>query len=142
MKLQTGFSLIEVMVAVAIVAILAAVAVPSYTDFVLRGNIPEATAGLASQRVQMEQFFQDNRTYAGGPGCAADIAGKYFDFKANGSCAATAYTITAAGKSKMAGFNYTINESNAKTSPFSGAPSGWSAHSPDNCWVTAKGGAC
>ena len=63
---QLGFTLIEVMIVVAIVAILSMVAYPAYTDYVIRGNIPVATAGLATKQVQMEQFFQDRRTYVGG----------------------------------------------------------------------------
>lgn len=57
-----GFTLIEVMIAVAVVAILAAPALPSYRDYVTRGNIPEATSRLLTKQVQMEQWFQDNRT--------------------------------------------------------------------------------
>lgn len=138
MKLQKGFSLIEVMIAVAIVAILAAVAVPSYTDYVTRGKIPEATSGLAAKRVQAEQFFQDNRTYAGAPACANDTATSPNNFDFAGICAATTFTITATGKGGMSGLNYTINETNAKTSVFT--KPGWTGST--TCWVTAKGGMC
>ena len=138
MKLPKGFSLIEVMITVAIVAILAAVAVPSYTDYVTRGKIPDATAGLATKRVQAEQFFQDNRTYVAAPACASDTtSSKYFTFL--GACTATAFTITATGKSSMAGFAYTINETDTKTSTIT--KTGWTGSST-SCWITAKGGTC
>ena len=58
-----GFTLIEVMIVVAIVAILAALAMPLYIDYIRRGRIPEATSNLSSQQVKMEQWFQDNQTY-------------------------------------------------------------------------------
>lgn len=144
MKPQKGFSLIELMIVVAIVAILASVALPAYQDYVTRGKIPDAISNLATKRVRMEQFFQDNHSYvnsnaAGGP-CAADTSSsKYFSF----SCvvAANTYTITAAGGNaatgdqSMANFSYTVNESNSKTSTTQWGNSG-------SCWVTKKGGAC
>ncbi|HEY6513670.1 MAG TPA: type IV pilin protein [Burkholderiaceae bacterium] len=137
---QAGFTLIEVMITVAIVAILSAVALPSYRDYVIRGNIPEATSRLATKQVQMEQFFQDNRTYVGGTGCTADTtSSKYFDFSCSGVTAAT-FTITAAGKGSMAAFSYTINQTGAKTSAIT--HTGWSNPSPNTCWAIKKAGQC
>ncbi len=69
---EIGFTLIEVMIAVVIVAIVSSIAIPNYTAYVMRGNITEATSRLATKQVQMEQFFQDNRTYVAGAGCTAD----------------------------------------------------------------------
>jgi len=136
----TGFTLIEVLITIVIVSILSAVAIPSYREYVIRGNIPEATSRLATKQVQMEQFFQDNRTYVGGTGCTADsTSSKYFDFSCAG-VSATAFTITATGKSSMVGFSYTINQTGAKTT--AGVPSGWSTPSPNSCWATKKGGTC
>ena len=66
-----GFTLIEVMVVVAIVGILAAIALPSYADYVRRSKIIEATAGCPTMRTRMEQYFLDNRTYV--DGCAAAV---------------------------------------------------------------------
>jgi type IV pilus assembly protein PilE len=135
-----GFTLIEVLITIVVVSILSAVAIPSYREYVIRGNIPEATSRLATKQVQMEQFFQDNRTYVGGTGCTADsTSSKYFDFSCSG-VSATGFTITATGKSSMVGFSYTINQTGAKTT--SAVPTGWSAPSPNNCWTVKKAGTC
>jgi type IV pilus assembly protein PilE len=127
---QKGFTLIELMVVVAIIGILASIAMPAYTDYVKKGKAAEATSTLADARVKMEQFFQDNRTYAGGP-CPAN--GKNFDFTCDGD--ATTYTITAAGTGDMADFSFDVNEANTKNSTFDG-------HSGSGCWLTSKTGTC
>ncbi|MFO1228086.1 type IV pilin protein [Roseateles sp.] len=133
-----GFTLIEVMITVAVVAILAAVALPQYRDYVTRGRIPEATSRLATLQVQAEQYFQDNRTYVGAPACATDSAtSKYFTFSCSAS-SATAYTLRAVGKDAMAGFTYTVTQAGAKAT--SAVPSGWTTSA--TCWIIKKGGVC
>lgn len=131
---QNGFTMIELMIVVAIVGILASIAAPAYTNYVKKGKAAEATSTLADARVRMEQYFQDNRTYVGGP-CPA--AGKSFTY----ACvlAASTYTITATGVAAqgMTGFSYGVNQNNAKTSTYDGV-----TPSPNTCWVTSKGGSC
>lgn len=138
MKAQKGFTLVELMVVVAIIGILSAVAMPAYTDYVTRGKIPDATSNLAAKRVQLEQFFQDNRTYEAAPACVNDTTtSQYFDF----SCAvqtAIAYTVQAVGKNTMSGFTYTIDQNNNRAT--TAVPSGWTTNAA--CWVTKKGGSC
>jgi len=136
-----GFTLIELMITVAIISILAAVAVPQYTSYVTRGRIPDATNLLATRAVQAEQYFQDQRTYANtasatNPACVSDTSGKSFNFSCS-SANATGFVIQAVGKGSMAGFTYTINQANVKTST---VPSGWTGSS--NCWVIKKDGSC
>ena len=140
---RTGFTLIEMMITVAIAAILAAVAVPAYSDYVKRSRISQATNNLASMRVKLEQFYQDNRTFVGA--CAAGTVAPLpptDDFTY--SCptlTATTYTIQAAGVTTgtMNGFTYTIDQSNNKAT--TALPSGWGTV-PVGCWVIKKGGAC
>lgn len=143
MSKQRGFTLIEILIVVAVIGILSAIAVPAYTDYVIRGKIPEATSNLATMRVQMEQFFQDNRTYVGGP-CGTTVSTTNFDIAcvaATGGTVATAaaYVIAAKGKGSMAGFTYTVDQNNSRTSAIT--KSGWTATS-GSCWITKKGGEC
>lgn len=134
---QCGFTLIELMVVVAIVAILASVALPSYRDYVTRSKIAEATSGLAAKRVRLEQFYDNNRTYAGAPDCNADTSGKYFTVSCS-TADGDGYTVQAVGRDSMDGFSFTINQANAKATP--SVPSGWTGSA--TCWVLKKDGSC
>jgi type IV pilus assembly protein PilE len=149
---QGGFTLIEVMIVVTIIAILAAVAIPSYSDYVTRGRVVEAIAGLGDARTKMEQYFQDNRSYPTGcvvspavPGATQVQLSQLKNFNlVCGNLGANTYTVTANGVSSMVGFTYTVDQQNVRTSAFSGtgASKGWTAASPNTCWVIRKGGIC
>ena len=137
-QLASGFTLVELMIAVAILSILASIAIPAYTDYVTRSRIIEATSNLATKRIQLEQYFQDNKTYDAAPACDDDTAASdYFNF----TCpvqTATTFTLQAQGKSSMTGFTFTIDQANAKAT--TAVPSGWDTSA--TCWVRSKGGVC
>lgn len=135
-----GFTLIELMITVAIVAILASIALPAYTDYVLRGKIIEATSTLADMRVKLEQFYQDNRTYVGAPACAnaTKPKGQHFDFDCPTQTAST-FKVRAQGRasSGMSGFTYTLTEANVRATD----GTKWSKTSA-TCWIIKKDGSC
>ena len=138
-----GFTLIELMMTVAIAAILAAVALPMYRTYVMRGRIIDGTSKLSEFRVRMEQYFMDNRTYANGGNCGVpnptDTGDAAFTIACSGATA-TAYTAKATGKSSkgMSGFEFQIIQSGAKAT--NTVPSGWTTKA--DCWVTNKQGDC
>ena len=68
-----GFTLIELMVTVAVVAILASIALPSYSAYLQRSRVPAALDGLSSYATRMEQRYQDVGNYATGTACAVAV---------------------------------------------------------------------
>ena len=64
-KRQAGFTLIEIMIAVAIIGILTAVALPSYNGYLMRARLTEAFTGLAGVQPRMEQHWANARSYEG-----------------------------------------------------------------------------
>ena len=136
---QNGFTLIELMVVVAIMGILASIAYPSYTNYVKQGKATEAPANLAVLKNRMEQYYQDNKTYEDTGGLTAPCSPSAGDAKLfTYSCTdqtPTTFTITADAISGngIDNFQYTIDQSNNKTSTYDGG-------STVNCWVTTKSG--
>jgi len=141
-----GFTLLEVMITVAIVGILAAIALPSYTYFITRSRVIEATTALGDMRSQMEKYFMDNRTYLNAGKCAVDtvmtayntVPSNHFQLSCpGGTFTATTYIVQADGIGPMAGFSYTINQLNQKAT----LSTSWGPVS-GNCWVSKKDGTC
>ena len=119
LRKSAGFTLIEIMIVVAIIGILSSIAVPAYRDYVIRARIADATSGLAEARVRMEQFYGDNRTYAaagGGCGAAMPVIDQFTLTCALGA-GGQQYTVTANGNAgaMVAGFGYTVDQANLRT---------------------------
>lgn len=138
-----GFTLIELMVVVAIVGILAAIALPSYKDYVLRSKIADAVGIMEGLRTDMERFYQDHRTYAGDNApCAGTRALDAFDVVCSGTRDSNEFTITATGKNMASGFTYTINQLNERKTTAVPANSNYNTCSAANGWMIRKGQAC
>jgi type IV pilus assembly protein PilE len=139
-----GFTLIEVMITVAVIAILAAVALPNYIEYVTRSKLVEAKTNLADMRTRLEQYFLDNRkypgtcaTYAPGPAPANTIylpaSVKSFAITCP-TLTDTTYTVQAVGL----GFTFNVDQTNARKT--TSVPSGWTTSTV--CWVSRKNGDC
>ena len=129
-----GFTLIELVVAMAIVGILAAIAIPAYQDSVRKSRRKAAAACLVEQAVWMERYYTTNLRYTGaalpGGGCQTDLAA-FYAFALNGVPNATTYAIsatpTAAQNDAVCG-TLGINQAGVKTESGTAATA-------NECWV-------
>jgi type IV pilus assembly protein PilE len=150
---QRGFTLIELMITVAIVGILAAVAYPSYREYVAKSRRAEAQALLMQSSQWMERFYAENYSYsANTAGVAVDDASmfpaRYSQSPASGTAAytiavnatATTFTVTATRTGTMAADkcgNFQITHTGVKqlaTGTFSSAAGATQVAAMQNCW--------
>ena len=143
-----GFTIVELMVAMVMVGILTTIAIPSYREYLRRGQLADAFSTLSDMRVKMEQHYQDNKFYGAAVGSATcptlssyaafPISGKYFTMSCSGGAAPSqTFTLTATGNSGLTnGYVYTLNQNGVKgTTQFAGSSSSAA------CWLT-KAGSC
>ena len=81
-KMQKGFTLIELMIVVAIIAILAAIAIPAYQDYLVRTQVSEGAVLTDGAKTAISEFYSNTGTFPGsnlsaGLATAASISGKY-----------------------------------------------------------------
>ena len=123
MRRRMGFTLIEMMIVVAVIAILAAIALPSYQDQVRKSRRADALRVLGEIRMAQERWRADRPTYGtlaevGNPGAGSS----YYTYTVTGNTA-TAYTITATAQGAQANDKQggtsctplTINQAGTKT---------------------------
>ena len=137
-SIQRGFTLVEVMVTVGIIAVLAAIAMPSYTAYVQRSKVPPGLDALSSYFTRMEQRYQDTGNYANGTACgvAVPTAANYTVTCVLTGTGGQGYTATATGAGPLDGYTYTITHTGARntTAHPKGTPS-------TACW-SMKGKTC
>lgn len=139
---DSGFTLIELMITVIIAAVLAVVALPAYRDHSLRAQVTQAFSQMAAVSLRLEQFYQDNRSYAVKNDCGVPMpASDYFSYACVPDKIGQSYLLTASGIADRGtqDFSYTLDQSgNARTLTL---PEDWGT-APVNCWIAKKGMAC
>ncbi|MGC8732116.1 MAG: type IV pilin protein [Halothiobacillaceae bacterium] len=131
MKSSKGFTLIELMIAVAIVGILAAIAYPSYQQYVLKTRRAAAQGCLQELAQWMERYYTSNMTYANAnlpqTSCRNDLA-DFYAFSFSGTPDGASYTLQAVAQGKQAD----DKAGNTSCSPLTLNHQG--SRSPAACW--------
>lgn len=123
MRRNYGFTLIELMIVVAIVGVLAAIAVPLYNEQVRKGRRADAVRAAGDLQLALESWRSENPSYAncGGAGCGSGTyptapTSDYYTIAMSGQNE-TAYTITATPSGVQAGDRCGVLTSTRNTKP-------------------------
>lgn len=119
MKKISGFSLTELMIAVAIIGILSAVAIPAYTSYLYRSYLSETTAAFGSIKSGQESYFQTFGCYVSAtkhPTAVDTARGRKVDWDPAPSASAWSVAPMNVRPDRQVRFNYEVIASNAFTS--------------------------
>lgn len=142
-RIQSGYSLIELLIVVAIVGILTAIAIPNYSTYITRARVSDATGMLASYRLGLEQYYQDNRNYGQAScGIAPPATTQFFDYECKLDEDRQGYLITASGKAGTGTreFVYKLDHNGSRST--SSMPASWAAVDAADCWILSPGATC
>jgi prepilin-type N-terminal cleavage/methylation domain-containing protein len=153
---QRGFTLIEIMIVVAIVTILAAVAIPQYREYVVRGELSDMTTQLSIAQSQMENHFNLNRTYNDSgafvspcttpPTPSTKFALNCVQIPAVAAvppapATPASYRFEAVGATTGLLKDFTMTIDGAGQKRTTSVPTGWGT-TPANCWLVRRGQVC
>lgn len=112
---QSGFTLMELLIVLVVIGILAAIALPSYQDYVKKSRARAATADLVALAAAVENHFQRNLTYPAELTAVSTwqpAQDEFFNYEYSTD---DTYTLKASGKSAMAGCDLTLTHDNTRT---------------------------
>lgn len=134
MSKARGFTLIEIVITVAIIGILVAIAVPSYQNHLRKGRRAEAQAFITQVAQKEQQYLLDARQYAVGGTALADLGltaptsvSSHYNVTVAAGATTPSFTITAAATSSVQtpDGNLTLTHTGAKTRMVGGTDKGW-----------------
>lgn len=143
MNKNQGFTLIELVIVVAIVGILSAIAMPMYRDYVVRANRTEAKAGLAVVALAQERYFSVNNIYTSSVAALGSMTvvksngeteGGYYVVSISLQSSGAAYTLNATPQSKAGQNTDKCNILTLSSTGSKGVSTTYSGYSAANCW--------
>lgn len=127
---SSGFTIFELMIALAIVAILASIAIPSYTNHLAKAEVKEAQSNIIAISLYAQNHYQRKLAYPVGDLTHAafgnwSASSNKFTYTYNSAGASYTITATGASGSKVPGCDLTLKDNGVKTIASCGSVSSW-----------------